>query len=48
MKWIATVNGIPIEELTKEQRKKFENYVLGCIKNMGYRVHKKTKQEASR
>ena len=41
LKIIAYVNGIPIEQLTEEQRRDFENYVLKTFIAAGYRLHKR-------
>ena len=42
LKIIAHVNGTPIEQLTKDQKEDFERYVIKCIENRGYKLHKKS------
>lgn len=41
LKITAHVNGVPIEDLTKEQRAEFEKHVARCLENKGYKLHKK-------
>ena len=41
LKITAHVNGVPIEQLTKEQKEEFERYVAKCFENRGFKLHKK-------
>ena len=41
LKIIAYVNAIPIERLTEEERRDFENYILKTFIEAGYRLHKR-------
>lgn len=39
MKIISFVDGKPIEQLTKEEKKQFNERVINRIESIGYKVH---------
>ena len=45
MKIISTVNGKTLEQLTKEEKKQFNERVIERIESLGYKVHMTAKNK---